>query len=68
LILRQPTGLARFLRALFSELLRAWVPSRVGDDEFAEYFIGHMRPKPQPRRGLSFVRTMKEAHVAVVLS
>ena len=54
--------------AFFAELLHEWAPSLADDDDFKEWFIGHMRRSLSPGAALSFFRTMKEADVSDILS
>jgi class 3 adenylate cyclase/alpha-beta hydrolase superfamily lysophospholipase len=54
-------------RAFFVELLREWAPSVADDEEFFEWFVGHMRRSLSPGAALAFYRTMKEADVSDVL-
>src|SRR2546423_8172318 len=55
-------------REFFAELLREWAPSLAEDDDFKEWFTGHMRRSLSPGAALAFFRTMKDADVSDILS
>src|SRR5437588_234672 len=55
-------------REFFEELLREWAPSLAEDDDFKEWFVGHMRRSLSPGAALAFFRTMKDADVSDILS
>jgi class 3 adenylate cyclase len=54
-------------RDFFEALLREWVPAKAGDEEFADWYVGHMRRSLSPGAALSFFRTMMDADVTDVL-
>ena len=55
-------------RDFFAELLREWAPSVADDDDFQQWFVGHMRRSLSPGAALAFFRTMKDADVTDILS
>jgi class 3 adenylate cyclase len=55
-------------REFFAELLREWSPSIADDEDFRDWFVGHMRRSLSPGAALAFFRTMKEADVSDVLT
>jgi len=54
-------------RDFFEGLLREWVPGMAGNEEFADWYVGHMRRSLSPGAALSFFRTMMDADVTDVL-
>src|SRR5437764_6854939 len=43
-------------REFFAELLREWAPSLADDDDFKEWFVGHMRRSLSPGAAPAFLR------------
>jgi len=54
-------------RDYFEALLREWVPTMAGDEEFTDWYVEHMRRSLSPGAALSFFRTMMDADVTDVL-
>jgi class 3 adenylate cyclase len=55
-------------REFFVRLLREWGPAVADDEDFADWFVQHMRRSLSPGAALAFFRMMKEADVRDVLS
>jgi class 3 adenylate cyclase len=55
-------------REFFAELLREWAPTAEHDEDFQQWFVGHMRRSLSPGAALAFFRTMKDADVSDILS
>src|ERR671931_2336394 len=50
-------------RDYFEVLLREWVPTKAGDEEFTDWYVEHMRRSLSPGAALSFFRTWMDADV-----